>query len=114
MENFDALEQAIDSMGEFIDSLVAENEKLKNDAAALKTTLDDRNQEIAQLQQEIQSNMTKANATAEANATYEKRAAGLLARVQAMQKRAKVQEISASEPESEPEHEVQQLRLMDD
>lgn len=110
MENFDALERAIDSMGEYIDSLVAENEKLKNDTAALKNTLDDRNQEIAQLQQEIQANTTKANATAQANATYEKRVSGLLARVQAMQKKSVVQEVSTPKPEAE----VQQLRLMDD
>jgi len=108
MENFDALEKAIDSIGEYVDSLIAENDRLKNDLAGMKSTLDDRNQEIAQLQQEIQQNATKVSATAEANAAYEKRTEGLLARVRAMQQRRVAQQTTVVVGE------VQQLRLMDD
>jgi len=108
MESFDMLEKAIDSMGEYIDSLVAENDKLKNDIAGLKSTLDDRNQEIAQLQQEVQMTSSKVTASTEANAAYEKRAQGLLARVRAMQQR------NAAAQTTVAVEEVQQLRLMDD
>ncbi|MBQ0055113.1 MAG: hypothetical protein KBS54_03085 [Synergistaceae bacterium] len=126
MENFDALEKAIDEMGNFIDTLLAENTQLKSDINGLKNTLDDRNQEIAQLQQEIQSNSVKVNASIEAAETYEKRAGGLLARVRAMQQRKaameaeKASKIEAEEaPKAEdklPEEDgfPKQLRLMDD
>lgn len=108
MENFDALEKAIDEMGAYIETVVAENNQLKNDIAALKNTLDDRNQEITQLQKEIQDKVVKANASSEANAAYEKRAEGLLARVRAMQQKNAAKAVA--EASSEPE----QLRLMDE
>ena len=111
MENFDALEKAIDEMGQYIDSLAAENEQLKKGIVALKNTLDDRNQEIAQLQTEMQESIVKVNASSEANAAYEKRAEGLLARVRAMQQKRAAQAAAQNAQDSgEPE----QLRLMDD
>ncbi|MDO4953406.1 MAG: hypothetical protein Q4E34_06250 [Synergistaceae bacterium] len=118
MENFDALEKAIDEMGDFIDTLAAENAQLKNDITGLKNTLDDRNQEIAQLQQEIQSNSVRVNASIEAAENYEKRAGGLLARVRAMQQRKAAMEAEkiseAADKLPEEDDFPKQLRLMDD
>lgn len=112
MENFDALEKAIDEMGNYIDALAAENSQLKNDIAGLKNTLDDRNQEIAQLQQELQANTVKVNASLETTAAYEKRAEGLLARVRAMQQKKAEQAAKADEDKTEDF--PQQLSLLDD
>ncbi len=112
MENFDALEKAIDEMGNYIDALAAENAQLNNDIAGLKNTLDDRNQEIAQLQQELQANTVKVNASLETTAAYEKRAEGLLARVRAMQQKKAEQAAKADEDKSEDF--PQQLSLLDD
>ena len=121
MESFDALEKAIDEMGAYVESLVAENSQLKNYIAGLKNTLDDRNQEIAQLQQEIQSNSVKVNASIEASAAYEKRAEGLLARVRAMQQKKAAEaaeaaktDIAAKAEENPEDGMPKQLRLMDD
>lgn len=112
MEKFDELEQAIDEVSKYLDTLRAENEQLKNDITGLKNTLDDRNQEIAQLQQEIQTASVKANATMETNTAYEKRAEGLLARVRAMQQKRAA---AAIEDEKTEETEFpRQLSLLDD
>lgn len=112
MEKFDELEQALDEVSSYIDSLTAENEQLKSDIAGLKNTLEDRNAEIAQLQQEVQSTSVKANASIESNTAYQKRAEGLLARVRAMQqKRASEQPAEENNSTSEFPH---QLSLLDD
>ncbi len=49
MENFDALEKAIDEMGNFIDTLLAENTQLKSNINGLKNTLDDRLSSLSQI-----------------------------------------------------------------
>ena len=95
-ENFDALEKAIDDMSIYIEQLTSENVKLKNDISVLKSTLDDRNTEIEQLQREMQTNAVKVSESIENATEVEKRVDGLLARVRAMQQKQQSQALQKS------------------
>lgn len=84
LANFDTLETAIATLAEYVDYLKKENKMQKSEIENLKSTIEERDEEIALLQEDVRNKDIKANEAAESNVAYEKRIEGMLARVRAM------------------------------